>query len=98
MSPGPLRDLRDFGLNARAVPALETIANHVKAVSRFRHQGRNFCGGLGSRGVNQPLFEMPEVHTPGGSLMGEDVRLVEMEGVNYIGIRERLQENEIGVV
>jgi len=90
--------LSNFSVDARGIPVILPVADQRETVHRFRHARRNLRRRFRRRRIMQALHPMPEVGTPRRTLMGKDVRLVEMEVVNDIGIKQWLEKNEFIII
>src|SRR5579884_503678 len=94
----PGGDLSDFGVDAGFVPVIGSVTGDVELVDGIRFKGFRGNDVLWIGGVGQVVEIVPEARAPGGALVREDVRLVEMEIVDDVGIANRLNENEVIIV
>src|ERR1700728_4521431 len=43
----------------------------------------------------QPLHPMPEIRTPGCTLVSKDCGLIKVEGVNHVSVAQRLEKDQL---
>src|SRR5215472_2363860 len=98
VAPGPIRGLIDLGFDARGIPMLLPVADHVEPVDRVRFQLGDLGGIPGIRGIMQAFQPVPVKCAPGRSLMREDVWIVEVKYVDHVRIAQRIKEDHVTIV